>query len=837
MNGFKGIPRKRSLAFQRAGSRTCWLLWAFIGLSCQLKAGVILNREEREFLKKNPVITFVSQEKYAPFEFLDAQDQSSGICVELVRWLGSELGFTPRFSHQTFSAAQESVLEGKADVLTSLFYSEERKKYFDFTTDFVDVPASIFVSIHNQEISTLSDLNNKSIAMQRGDYAEEFLRNKKISARIIYTKDFSHALDMVLSEKADALIGDEQIVLYEAYGAKLNTKFHIVGQPLYKGKNCMATAKGNTVLLQILNKGIAEARSRGVMDQIYRKWIGSVPPIQESFFDRYRSQLILGAVTLIALLLSIGGWNIQLRRVVNRRTEEVKKRELAYRALTENSMDLIVRHDSMLQIIYVNIAAARFVDKRVRELQQVSLRDAGFSPRMSAEWEEGVRQVFATGVSRRLLLESVSEDKKLWLDSRLVPEFGAKNHVETVLSTCRDITETKLAEEARLLLESQLRQAQKLESLGVMAGGIAHDFNNLLTIIRGNVDLALMETSQRATSFPFLQSIAETTQRAADLCSQLLAYTGKAKFVTRSIDLNKLLHDTTHLLEVSLAKRAALEMHLHAALPLIQGDITQLQQILMNLTLNAAEAVEEKRGLVTIETGCEKCSAAFIQSIDPGTDLPEGSYVYFKIRDNGCGMDDDTMHRIFDPFFTTKFTGRGLGLAAALGIVKSHGGFLRVQSRLGLGSEFTVWLPVISHPPSMSQPPEPESLPLWRGEGKVLLADDELPVQRVTCKLLEKAGFDVVLASDGRQALELFRDRTQQFSFVLLDLTMPEMDGIEAMRKMRELCPDVKIILSSGYHELETKALLQANELPTAFLEKPYSFTTLLKTLKETLET
>jgi len=833
--GIEGMKKSRGKkGFLSYGWIVCLALLS--GWASQLRGDIVLSKAEQEFLKKHPVITFVSQENYPPFEFLDTDGQSTGICVELVRWMGAEIGFTPRFTHTNLLEAQKNVLLGHADVLTSLFYSEERKSRFDFTEVIVNVPASIFVPVSTPDIENGEHLTNKIIAMQRGDYAEEFLKKNKIPVRIVYSKDFAGALELVLKGKAEAMIGDEQIVLFEATGAKLNAKFKIVGKPLYEGSNCMAVKRGNEVLLEILNKGIHEAKKRGIFDQIYRKWLGTNPVSEESFFERKRSEIIFVAVLLVVVLLIVAGWNIQLRMMVSLRTMEVKKRESAYRALTENSMDLIIRHDQSLQIIYVNLAAARFVDNRVRDLHNVTLHQAGFTLEMAKEWEEGIREVFTTNRARRLLLESYSGKDKLWLDCRLVPEFGAQNQVETVLSTCRDITETKKAEEDRRILELQMQQAQKLESLGVMAGGIAHDFNNLLTIIRGNAELALMEVSQDAPSRPFLLSIDETTQRAADLCSQLLAYTGKAKFVTKSIDLNALLHETMDLLVVSLAKRASLDLRLKDRLPLIEGDQTQIQQILMNLVLNAAEAVEEKHGIVVIETGFENCETSFIQNISAGSTLTSGTYVYFKILDNGCGMSEQTMSRIFDPFFTTKFTGRGLGLAAVLGIVKSHSGFLRALSTFGEGSEFTVWLPTIENQTPGVKIVGNVIQQAWRGKGMILLADDEISVQRVTRRLLEKAGFDVIVAANGKEAVELFTQHRQKFVLVLLDLTMPVMDGIEAMRKMREIQPDIKVILSSGYHELEAKALLKTNEQPRAFLEKPYSFNDLLKTLRMAIE-
>jgi len=408
--------------------------------------------------------------------------------------------------------------------------------------------------------------------------------------------------------------------------------------------------------------------------------------------------------------------------------------------------------------------------------------------------------------------------------------------VETVLSTCRDITESKKAETERRTLELQMQQAQKLESLGVMAGGIAHDFNNLLATIRGNVELALLDENLNDSQRQHLVSIDETTQQASNLCSQMLTYTGKAQFAAELIDLNALVTGMKQLLKVSLAKKASIKLNLIENLPLIQGNPTQIQQILMNLVLNAAESTGNTVGTIIIETEANEIDEeAAREKATPLKPTP-GNYVYLKVSDNGSGMNAETLARIFDPFFTTKFTGRGLGLAAVLGIIKSHNGFMHVTSELGVGSVFTIWFPVVEGEHKILPQPMPKSLPAWKGTGTVLLAEDDLFVQNVISKLLTKAGFQVIMASNGQEALDLFVAHEGKFSAVLLDLTMPVMDGVTAMRKMKELNPEAKIIISSGYHAMEAEAMLDFNERPTAFLQKPYSYTQLIDVLKAASE-
>jgi PAS domain S-box-containing protein len=369
-------------------------------------------------------------------------------------------------------------------------------------------------------------------------------------------------------------------------------------------------------------------------------------------------------------------------------------------------------------------------------------------------------------------------------------------------------------------LEAQVQHAQKLESLGVLAGGIAHDFNNLLLAIIGNVGLAQMESPPASSLQPLLDDIERAAQRAADLCRQLLAYSGKGKFVVRPIDLNEIVREMTHLLELSVSKKAKLNLRLSADLPLIEGDPTQVRQILMNLITNASDAIGDKIGVITISTGTMECDREYLMAGLTGGDLPEGRYVALEVADTGCGMDEATLERIFDPFFTTKFTGRGLGLAAALGIIRGHGGLIRIESQPGEGSRFIVLFPALDAVEAGGESATPTE-DAWKGTGVALVVDDEAALRTFAERVLKRAGFEVVLAEDGEAGVELFREYGDQLAFVLLDLTMPKLSGAEAWKAMRAINPQVPILLSSGFSEEEVGEQL-AGELPLGFIQKPY---------------
>lgn len=398
-----------------------------------------------------------------------------------------------------------------------------------------------------------------------------------------------------------------------------------------------------------------------------------------------------------------------------------------------------------------------------------------------------------------------------------------------ICAFARDIRERERAAEERCRLEAQLRQAQKLESLGVLSGGIAHDFNNILSAILGHADLAREELPDGSPVRENLEEIARAARRAADLCRQLLAYSGRGRLEIRPLDLGRLVDEMEHMLRVSVSKKAALQLRRGENLPAVEADAAQIRQVVMNLVINGSEAIGDDSGLVTVTTSLVAGGGA----LPAGGWLPgpvgETPGVLLEVADTGPGMDRHTLGRIFDPFFTTKFTGRGLGLSTVLGIVRGHGGAIRTDSEPGKGTVFQVFFPASSRLPETEQP-EPVSRFPVSGRGTVLLVDDEQPVRDMARRMLERLGLTVLTARDGREALEIFRLHASEIDGVLLDLTMPEMDGSEVFRELRKLRPGVKIILTSGYGEDEFSRRFSGSE-SVGFLEKPYTFRALSEKL------
>ena len=408
----------------------------------------------------------------------------------------------------------------------------------------------------------------------------------------------------------------------------------------------------------------------------------------------------------------------------------------------------------------------------------------------------------------------------------------------SILSLVQDVTERVVAEQAgrktaaeQQALERKLQEAQKLESLGVLAGGIAHDFNNLLTGVFGNASLARLDLPADSPVQPLLEQIEVAAMRAADLCKQMLAYSGKGRFVVQRLALNALIEDITRLLQVSISKRSVLKFSLAEALPPVLGDATQLRQVVMNLVINASEAIGEKSGFISITTGLTRADRAYLAGTFFAPDLPEGDYLFLEVADNGGGMPPEVQARIFDPFFTTKFTGRGLGLAAVLGIIRGHKGALKVFSEPGWGTTFKILFPCAEGP--ADQPAETAPAPAgWRGAGTVLVVDDEETVRVTTARMLESLGFATRLAEHGRTGVEEFRAAPDSFALVVLDLTMPHMDGEEAFREITALRPGARVLLMSGFNEQEALAQFTGKGL-AGFLQKPFNLPALREKLQQ----
>lgn len=465
--------------------------------------------------------------------------------------------------------------------------------------------------------------------------------------------------------------------------------------------------------------------------------------------------------------------------------------------------------------------------------------DVGIWPQEHAErYMADDRRVMASD-EKFFVEEPISEAGEVkWFETFKTPLRDAKGVVVGTVGLAREITERKRAEEQRQLLERRIQETQKLESLGVLAGGIAHDFNNLLVGVLSNSELALEGLSRVPGQGPVAERIAavrNSALHAAELTNQMLAYSGRGHFDVRPISLTEMIREMDHLLGASISKKARVHYQLTANLPAVQADVAQMRQVIMNLVTNASDALEDREGEVYVRTGAEQRRDVVSEVYGP-VPLPPGPYAFLEVADNGCGMNDETKNRMFEPFFTTKFTGRGLGLSAVQGIVRGHGGGIVLETAPGAGTKIKVLLPCSDLPAVNLTRPKPETVVgEWSGSGLVLLVDDDARVRLVTELLLRSIGFDVLATATGRDAIREFERRAGEVRLVVLDVTMPDLNGDQVLNELRRRRPDVPVLLCSGYSEEEMCHRFSADDLAT-FLQKPYPFDVFRARLRTLLE-
>ncbi|MFA4947675.1 MAG: PAS domain S-box protein [Candidatus Krumholzibacteriia bacterium] len=542
----------------------------------------------------------------------------------------------------------------------------------------------------------------------------------------------------------------------------------------------------------------------------------------------------LNSAPLVAGDLSHGVTFTALDITERRRGEDaLRASEKKYRQLIEMLQEGIWTIDSGAQTTFVNPRMAEMLGYTVEEMLGKHL--FSFMDERGVEECKRLLDRRSRGIGEQHDFEFIRKDgKRIFTRIETAPITDENGVIVGAIAGVQDQTERKLAEDERRLFEAQIRESQKLESLGMLAGGVAHDFNNILLAIQGNLEFAVASLPPEAPARESLAEVERAAKRAADLCRQLLAYSGKGRFAICSLSLSRAIEETARMIAVSISKKAEVRLDCASDLPLIEADDSQIQQVIMNLIINASEALGEGSGVIAVSAGTMECDRMYLNGTINGERLPEGRYVFLEVADTGCGMDEETQRKIYDPFFTTKSAGRGLGLPVILGIMRGHGGAIGIRSEQGRGTAFRLIFPA-----SASTVEHIEERPArsvgWQGSGMVLLVDDEEMVRAVAKRMLEHLGFSVLIATNGAEALEIFRAHLGTISCVILDLTMPRMDGIETLAALRGISGDVKVMLSSGYSEHEISKRFAGKGL-SGFIEKPYRISELGDKLRDVLE-
>jgi len=824
-------PRVKRYVLLLAAACTLWAAPGFAGEARTQEAPVVIG------------VGF----DFPPYEFLDENGKAAGYNVELTEAIAEVMELDVEVKIGPWGNIRDALEAGRIDAVAGMLYSVERDKLVDFSPPHAVIHHAIFVRRDALPIKTEEDLRGKEIIVTRGNIMHDYVLEKGLSDNPILADTQADTLRLLASGQHDCAMVAKLPGLYWLRELGLSN-IEIAGPLAHPSDYSYAVTEGNATLLARLSEGLAIVGQTSRYKEIYDKWLGVLEP-RGVPLNTILKYIVLALASILLLFVAV--WSRTLKRQVARRTaelsDEVTERKRAEEALHKSKerlrqiIDLvpaqIFAKDREGRILLANRAVAEtlgMVPEQMTGRMHADIHpDAEEVARMLADDAKVIERGQPLTISKEPYLNSAGERR--WMRTTKVPYVAADTSAPAILGVATDITERIRAEEERRKLDVQMQRMQRLESLGVLAGGLAHDFNNLLTSILGNAEMALETLPESSPAWQRIAHIEKASLNAADLCSQMLAYAGKGKFIVGPTKLNKVVEEMAHLLRTSVSKNVVLNLRLEDSLPPVEADATQMQQVVMNLVTNAWESIGEDSGVVTVTTGVMDCDCAYLSRSYLHDDLPEGRYVYIDVADTGCGMDKSTQAKVFEPFFTTKFTGRGLGLAAVLGIIRGHGGAIEVDSQPGRGTTVKVLFPALDHyEPVQTEPQQSLEEPVYTFSGVVLVVDDEESVRDVGKFMLETAGFDVITAQNGYEALEIYRKNADVIVCVLLDLTMPHMDGIKVFEQLMSIRDDVRVVLASGYSEEEISKRYARTGI-AGFIHKPYLFSTLKAKLHEAL--
>ncbi|MBL9214068.1 MAG: transporter substrate-binding domain-containing protein [Opitutaceae bacterium] len=646
----------------------------------------------------------------APCTFADRQGQPAGFTVELLRAVAADQQLDLEYRILSWPDLMAAFRAGELDILCNVADTPDREAFILFSTTTLVMEGRLFRRRDAPEIRSLADLAGRKLAVTRDSRAHEYVREKDWNLELVLCASLADCLQAVDQGSADVLLATHlvtaQLIRTHDYTRVVAAELAI---PDFSYRQHFGVPPGATRLLAALNEGLVAVHRNGTYDQLYEKWVGPLETRRLRWRDLqpYLPPLVLLAAAALGVLF----WQRHLLRRVVHQARALRENEERLQLVFEGSQDGFWDWDVAGNRV---LRSPRWAEMLGYAPEQIDAgRDAFIAlvhpddlPRLLAD-EQLIRQG-KDHFSLEFRMRARSGEWKWILDrGKVVARDPATGEPRRITGTHTDITARKLAEAESDRLQNKMQETQKLESLGVLAGGIAHDFNNLLTVILGNAALARMDTDASSANQARLDAVVTSANRAAELCRQLLAYAGKGTCTIVRLNLNDVITDTTRLLELSIGKHARLEFALAPALPRIEADATQLRQVVMNLVINASEALGERTGTIRLATTVITHPGPAAAEAGLGSDLSPGSYVCMEVSDTGCGMPPEVLGRIFDPFFTTKFTGRGLGLAAVLGIVRTHHGAMRVRSEPGQGATFRIFLPVSQAQTAHPFPAEP----------------------------------------------------------------------------------------------------------------------------------
>lgn len=644
-------------------------------------------------------IRVVMDNNYPPYVFRNSEGALQGILIDQWRLWEQKTGIPVAISALDWNKALQGMKAGEFDVIDTIFRTEERSGWLDFSKPYARLEVPIFFCREISGITDAASLKGFVVAAKTGDNAVDILKQSGVNSLMLFNS-YEEVVRNAKDHKTPVFVVDKPPALYFLH------KFGISGEyrqslPLYTGEFHRAVRKGNSRLLAAVEDGFIKI-TPAELKKIDTKWHGA-----SLGSERLTHIILLVSGGLFLLLCALFVWNRTLRRMVSSRTAKLKTSEEAVRAnetfvaTLMNAIPVpIFFKDNAGLYLGCNESYEEFYGLSQEAIAGKSVFD--IAPRELAEiyhakdlelFQHAGTQVYETQIRNvQGAIRDVIFHKASFTDNA--------GNVCGLIGAILDITDRKKAEEDRLELERRLLHTQKLESLGILSGGIAHDFNNLLLAVLGNLDLALRKLPQEIPARNNIEQAIKAASHAAKLTNMMLAYSGKAMFMIKPVNLSELVRENVTMWDVAIPKSITLEQHLDHTVPIINADAGQLLQVIMNLITNAAEAIGEASGTIILATGCGKFDRSVLNDSRLDEKCPTGRYVWLEVNDNGCGMDEETLHKLFDPFFTTKFTGRGLGMSAVLGIIRAHKGALLVKSAPAAGTTIRVLLPTPAKKPT-----------------------------------------------------------------------------------------------------------------------------------------
>lgn len=774
----------------------------------------------------SPPYLFKGDNSYPPYEFIDETGNPAGFNIDLLHAVAQVMQIPIRVELDTWNQVRFDLETGQIDGITGMYYSKTRSEHVIFSVPFILVSHSIFVR-DDASFKTLTDLHNQKILVQAGDIMHDFVRQNNLTQHIIQVENSQIALKHLAAGKGDAaLLARLQGLFYvQALGLK-NVK--TIGPAIEPTEYCIAVKNGNAALVSQINEGLNIVKNNGTYHKIYQKWFGIY---EESLILKNIKYFIWGFVFILFFLITGFLWNVSLKIQVARRTSDLNNEiaerieiEKALRSSEEKYRFLFQTSNDAIYLLYQS--KFEIINDKFQSLFKVSLADVQ-QDEFTFMWlvaEKSKQQIR----ERQEKLQR-GEDVALNYEFTAISTDGTEIEVEAsvsyiqykagiaTLGILRDIT-------ARKKLEAEIQQIQKLEAIGTLAGGIAHDFNNVLTAVIGHAEVILSQIETWNPIYDDVLAIKAVGKRAEELTRKILAFSRKQIYTPQVIDLNASIREIERILRRLINEDIHLKFDLTPELPNIKADPGQIEQILINLVINARDAVNQQiqtpqTKQIRIETRSVQTDDWFIAN-QPHSFIND--WIIFSVHDNGIGMDATVKAKIFEPFFTTKEVGKGtgLGLAMVYGIVQQNSARIYVESEINVGSVFKIYWPAA--PGKKKTLAEPQKSELVRGSATILLVEDDETILKFTVSALQKLGYAVISARNGREALELLHTGSPQIDLLITDLVMPFMSGWDLARQVEALIAGVRVLYISGYVDNQT---IPGGILVDSvnFLQKPYS--------------